>query len=60
MSARSRLLAVVTALMIAFSISGIVIAQTDFPDPDSPVQDRTPTPEDEEEPTPTEEDTPNE
>ena len=44
MFVRSRLAALLTVLLITIALSGIAVAQTDGPDPDSPVQERTPTP----------------
>jgi hypothetical protein len=55
MSVRFRVLALFTVLLIALSVGGAAIAQTDDPDPNNPVQERTPTPEEDEEETPTEE-----
>jgi hypothetical protein len=44
MFVRSRLVALLTVLLITIALSGIAVAQTGGPDPDSPVQERTPTP----------------
>jgi hypothetical protein len=42
---RSRLIAVIAVLLLAFTASGLAVAQTGGPDPNSPVKERTPTPE---------------
>ena len=42
---RSRLIAVFAVLFLILTASGIAVAQTGQPDPNSPVKDRTPTPE---------------
>ena len=44
MAVRSRMLVILIVLVLGFSASGLVIAQSSGPDPNSPVQDRTPTP----------------
>jgi hypothetical protein len=44
MSVRSRLLAVLAVLILVMSASGLAIAQSDNPDPNAPVKERTPTP----------------
>src|SRR4029079_10084903 len=42
---RSRLIAAFAVLLLALSASGLAFAQSGGPDPNSPVKERTPTPE---------------